>query len=88
MSTKIKISSSKVLIGIAVVASGVALAISMTANVQANQMPGNVEQQHSLNKRSQVLQMNMDLLKRAPDSFPLMLPQPTKIEQPNKYAIG
>jgi hypothetical protein len=88
MSAKTKISRSKVLTGIAVFASGVALAISITATAQANQMPGNVEPQHSFHKRSQMLQMNIDLLKRAPDSFPLMLPQPTKIEQQNKYAIG
>jgi hypothetical protein len=88
MNAKKKMTTSKVLSGIAVAASGLALAISIATNAEATQMPGDFGQQHSFNKRSQALQLNANLLKRASDRFPLMLPQPTKIERQNKYAVG
>jgi hypothetical protein len=79
---------SKILTGIAVVASGIALAISMTASAGTTQVPEHSERQHSVDKRSQVLQLNIDLSRPESDRFPLMLPQPTKIDNPRKYAIG
>ena len=78
---------SKILIGIVAVSTGIALTIAMTANAQATQMSPQLEQHH-VNKRAQLLQMNIDLLKRETDRFPLMLPQPTKIERQDKYAVG
>mgnify|MGYP003507790833 CR=1 FL=1 len=78
---------SKTLIGIAVVASGLALAISINANAATTQVPSGAEP-HAVNKRSQVLQLNIDLFSPEPDRFPLMLPQPTEIDRPSKYAIG
>ena len=79
----------KILTGIAVVASGFAFAITVTAHAQATQMLPSSEQPHAFNKRSKVLQMNSQALEHEIDRFPLMLlPQPTKNEQQSKYAIG
>ena len=88
MNANKKMTICKVLSGFAVAASGLALAISVVTNTEASQMQADFGQQHSFNKRSQALQLNADLLKRASDRFPLMLPQPTKIERQNKYAVG
>jgi hypothetical protein len=78
---------SKILSGIAVVSSGLALAISMSASAGTTRVPGDSEQ-HAVNNTSPVLQLNIDLLSPESDRFPLMLPQPTKIDRPSKYAIG
>lgn len=78
----------KILLSTVAIASGIALTISMAVNAHATQMLPNLEREHTVNKRAQLLQMNVDLLQRETDRLPLMLPQPTKIDRKNKYAIG
>lgn len=83
---------SRVLIGIAVVTAGLALTISMSVNAAATQTQSGVEL-HAIgvNSGSQRsggrLEMNDG---RLPESsrFPLMLPQPTKVDEQNKYNLG
>lgn len=81
----------KILIGIAAVSSTLALAISLSANATEAQLAGSIEQDYRPDtNRLQLLDVNPRIVE--PEAFnikrfPLMLPQPTKIEQPSRYAL-
>lgn len=83
---------SRILIGVAAVASALALVISMSANAASAQPPGAMEQaSQSGDRRLQWLITNSDDTQSetpAGNRFPLMLPQPTKVEGQNKYDLG
>ncbi len=83
---------SKVLIGIAVVITGLALSISIGANAATAQTQGAGEQQaQTPDQGLQRPNINLEMLDgKGPANigFPLMLPQPTRIFEPNRYGLG
>ena len=81
---------SKVLIGIAVVTTGLAFALSASAGPTTAQPTGSAKQDsHAFDNRSQLLEMSPEIMElESPTKFPLMLPQPTKIDGQNKYDLA
>ena len=82
----------RILIGIAAVTSGLALLISMSVNAASIQAPGEIDQDsHAGDKRLQLLNTNSEIMESETPTgnrFPLMLPQPTKVEGQNNYDLG
>lgn len=83
---------SRMLIGIAAVTSGLALLISMSANAASVQAPREMEyDSRSGDKRMPLLKPNREIMESETATggrFPLMLPQPTKVDGRNTYDLS
>ena len=83
---------SKILIGIAAVTSGLALIISMSANAAPTPTSrGHEGDSQTFNKELQLLNTTVEMIEsesRSNQRFPLILPQPTKINDQNSFDLG
>ena len=80
---------SKPLVWIAAVACGLALIVSISVNASTSE--GNEGDSHTFNKKLQLLNATVGM--RESESlpnlrFPLMLPQPTTVNDQNNFGLG